>query len=179
MIRGSAVNNDGADKISFTASSVPGQARAMVEAMGVAQVDAGEIDYVECHGTGTTIGDPLEIGALTRAFRTATDRQGFCAVGSVKSNFGHLEQCAGMAGLIKTALSLHHQAIPPSLHYRKANPKIDFDDEPVLRQHADARMDAQRARASCRRQFARARRHQCVHRAGGSAGAGFRLAGFG
>ena len=132
VIRGSAVNNDGADKISFTASSVPGQARAMVEALGVAQVDAGEIDYVECHGTGTTIGDPLEIGALTRAFRTATDRQGFCAIGSVKSNFGHLEQCAGMAGLIKTALSLHNQAIPPSLHYRKANPKIDFDTSPFF-----------------------------------------------
>ncbi len=132
VIRGSAVNNDGADKISFTASSVPGQARAMVEAIGVAQIDPDEIDYVECHGTGTTIGDPLEIAALTRAFRTGTERSGYCAIGSVKSNIGHLEQCAGMAGLIKTALSLHHGVIPPSLHFRQANPKIDFDRSPFF-----------------------------------------------
>lgn len=132
VIRGSAVNNDGADKISFTASSVPGQARAMVEAIGVAGMAPDEIDYVECHGTGTIIGDPLEISALTRAFRTTTQRKGYCAIGSVKGNLGHLEQCAGMAGLIKTALSLRHGFIPPSLNFRRANPKIDFEQSPFF-----------------------------------------------
>jgi len=126
VIRGSAINNDGADKVSYTASSVQGQANAMVEAMNVAQVDAGDIGYVECHGTGTVVGDPLELGALSRAFRTATDKRQFCAIGSVKTNFGHLEQCAGMAGLIKTALALHHKKIPPSLHFLRPNPKFDL-----------------------------------------------------
>lgn len=126
VIRGSAINNDGADKVSYTASSVPGQANAMVEALAVAQVDAAEIGYVECHGTGTAVGDPLELGALSRAFRIATEERQFCAIGSVKSNFGHLEQCAGMAGLIKAALALYHGKIPPSLHFCKPNPKFDF-----------------------------------------------------
>lgn len=126
VIRGSAINNDGADKVSYTASSVQGQASAMVEAMTIAQVDAGEIGYVECHGTGTAVGDPLELGALSRAFRVTTEKRRFCAIGSVKTNFGHLEQCAGMAGLIKAALALYHKKIPPSLHFRRPNPKFDF-----------------------------------------------------
>jgi len=126
VIRGSAINNDGADKVSYTASSVQGQASAMVEAMTMAQVDADEIGYVECHGTGTVVGDPLELNALSRAFRVTTEKRQFCAIGSVKTNFGHLEQCAGMAGLIKAALALYHKKIPPSLHFRKPNPKFDF-----------------------------------------------------
>src|SRR5690606_24667733 len=91
-----------------------------------AQVDATDIGYVECHGTGTIVGDPLELAALSRAFRVTTDKRQFCAIGSVKTNFGHLEQCAGMAGLIKTALALYHKKIPPSLHFHKPNPKFDF-----------------------------------------------------
>lgn len=126
VIRGTAINNDGADKVSYTASSVQGQANAMVEALTVAQVDATDIGYVECHGTGTIVGDPLELAALSRAFRVTTDKRQFCAIGSVKTNFGHLEQCAGMAGLIKTALALYHKKIPPSLHFHKPNPKFDF-----------------------------------------------------
>src|SRR5262249_23271455 len=108
VIRGSSINNDGADKISYTASSVAGQSRAMVEAMAVADTSPDHIGYVECHGTGTIVGDPLEVDALTRAFRTGTDRRGFCAIGSVKTNIGHLEQAAGIASLIKVALAVRH-----------------------------------------------------------------------
>src|ERR1700758_4097339 len=95
VIRGSAVNNDGADKVSYTASSVAGQTRAMIEAMSVADISPDDIGYVECHGTGTVVGDPLEIDALTRAFRTGTDRRSFCAIGSVKTNIGHIEKTGG------------------------------------------------------------------------------------
>src|SRR5579863_802873 len=131
-IRGSAVNNDGARKVSYTASSVAAQAKAMVEAMVVAGVKPDEIGYVECHGTGTIVGDPLEIDALSRAFRTETNRRGFCAIGSVKTNIGHLEQTAGIAALIKAALALKHGAIPASLHFERPNPKIRFEDSPFF-----------------------------------------------
>ena len=120
VIKGSAVTNDGGLKVNYTASAVSAQARAMTEAMALAGVVPDSIGYVECHGTATTLGDPLEIQALTRAFRERTARAQFCAIGSVKSNFGHLEQCAGLAGLIKTVLVLHHGQIPPSLHYDRA-----------------------------------------------------------
>ena len=132
VIRGSAVNNDGARKVSYTASSVAAQSKAMVEAMVVAGVSPDQIGYVECHGTGTVVGDPLEIDALTKAFRTATNRRGFCAVGSVKTNIGHLEQTAGVAALIKAALTLKNREIPASLHFERPNPKIDFDESPFF-----------------------------------------------
>ena len=132
VIRGSAVNNDGARKVSYTASSVAAQSKAMVEAMVVAGVSPDQIGYVECHGTGTLVGDPLEIDALTKAFRTGTNRRAFCAIGSVKTNIGHLEQTAGVAALIKAALTLKHGKIPPSLHFERPNPKIDFDDSPFF-----------------------------------------------
>jgi acyl transferase domain-containing protein/surfactin synthase thioesterase subunit/acyl carrier protein len=132
VIRGSAVNNDGADKVSYTASNVVGQTRAMLEAMLVADVSPADIGYVECHGTGTIVGDPLEIDALTRAFRTKTDRVGYCAIGSVKTNVGHLEQTAGVAALIKVALMLKNGKIPASLNFRTPNPKIDFAASPFF-----------------------------------------------
>jgi acyl transferase domain-containing protein/surfactin synthase thioesterase subunit/acyl carrier protein len=132
VIRGSAVNNDGARKVSYTASSVAAQSKAMVEAMVVAGISPDQIGYVECHGTGTLVGDPLEIDALTKAFRTGTNRRGFCAIGSVKTNIGHLEQTAGIAALVKAALTLKHGKIPPSLHFERPNPKIDFDDSPFF-----------------------------------------------
>jgi acyl transferase domain-containing protein/surfactin synthase thioesterase subunit len=132
VIRGSAINNDGADKVSYTASSVAGQAQAMIEALLIADASPDDIAYVECHGTGTLIGDPLEIDALTRAFRTSTQRGGFCAIGSVKTNIGHLEQTAGLAGLIKAALALKHGKIPPSLNFQRPNPKIDFAASPFF-----------------------------------------------
>jgi acyl transferase domain-containing protein/surfactin synthase thioesterase subunit/acyl carrier protein len=132
VIRGSAINNDGAEKVSYTASNVAGQTRAMLEAMLMADVSPADIGYVECHGTGTIVGDPLEVDALTRAFRTKTDRNGFCAIGSVKTNVGHLEQTAGIAALIKVALMLKHGKIPASLNFRAPNPKIDFAASPFF-----------------------------------------------
>jgi acyl transferase domain-containing protein/surfactin synthase thioesterase subunit len=132
VIRGSAINNDGAEKVSYTASSAAAQARAMIEALQIADVSPDDVAYVECHGTGTVVGDPLEIDALTRAFRTGTQRSGFCAIGSVKTNIGHLEQTAGIASLIKAALALKHGKMPPSLHFHKPNPKIDFDASPFF-----------------------------------------------
>ncbi|HEY6455787.1 MAG TPA: amino acid adenylation domain-containing protein [Steroidobacteraceae bacterium] len=130
VIRGSGVNNDGAGKVGFTAPSIEAQAAAIEMAHANAGIDAGSISYVECHGTATPLGDPIEIAALTKAFRTSCAAKQFCAVGSVKSNIGHLDAAAGVVGLIKTALALHHELIPPSLHYTSPNPQIDFAATP-------------------------------------------------
>lgn len=132
VIKGSAINNDGAAKVSYTAPSVERQAAAMVEAFADAGVDAATISYVETHGTGTRVGDPIEVAALTRAFRTFTQERGFCAIGSVKTNIGHLDAAAGVAGLIKTVLALEHAEIPASLHFQEPNPAIDFDSSPFF-----------------------------------------------
>jgi amino acid adenylation domain-containing protein len=131
VILGSAVNNDGSLKVGFTAPGVEGQAAVISEALAVAGVDPTTIAYVEAHGTGTALGDPVEIQAVTRAFREYTDRRGFCAIGSVKSNVGHLDVAAGVAGLIKTVLALEHGELPPSLHFERPNPRIDFAAAPV------------------------------------------------
>ncbi|MFP4133980.1 MAG: SDR family NAD(P)-dependent oxidoreductase [Halothece sp.] len=130
VIKGSAVNNDGATKVGYTAPSVEGQASAIAEALLVSDIDPTSIQYVEAHGTATPLGDPIEVQALTEAFQTGTQKTGFCALGSVKSNVGHLDAAAGVTGLIKTVLSLYHQAIPPSLHFQEPNPEIDFDHSP-------------------------------------------------
>ena len=130
VIRGSAVNNDGAVKMNFTAPSVDGQAEVIIEALATAGVDPETISYVETHGTATAIGDMIEIQALTQAFRASTDKQGFCAIGSVKTNVGHLDAAAGVTNIIKTVLALKHQEIPPSLHFKRPNPKIDFANSP-------------------------------------------------
>jgi acyl transferase domain-containing protein len=130
VIKGSAVNNDGSFKIGYTAPSIDGQARVIAEAQAIGAVEPESITYVETHGTATPLGDPIEIAALTQAFREATDKKAFCAIGSVKTNIGHLQAAAGAAGLIKTVLSLKHKMIPPSLHFQEANPKIDFDNSP-------------------------------------------------
>jgi amino acid adenylation domain-containing protein len=130
VIKGSAVNNDGAMKVGFTAPSVEGQAKVIAEALAVADIDPETISYVEAHGTATEIGDPIEIAALTQAFRAGTSKKGYCRIGSVKSNLGHLDQASGVAGLIKTVLALKHEQIPPSLHYTAPNPKIDFANSP-------------------------------------------------
>lgn len=130
IIRGSAVNNDGASKLGYTAPSIIGQANCIRAALSAANVSAETISYVETHGTGTALGDPVEIAALTEAFRFDTERCGYCAVGSVKTNIGHLDAAAGAAGLIKTLLALKHGAIPPSLHCRNPNPEIDFNASP-------------------------------------------------
>ncbi|HLM54813.1 MAG TPA: SDR family oxidoreductase [Pyrinomonadaceae bacterium] len=132
VIKGSAVNNDGSLKVGFTAPSVDGQAEVIAEALALAGVEAETITYVETHGTATPLGDPIEIAALTQAFRAVTQKRGFCAIGSLKSNVGHLDAGAGIAGLIKTVLALRHGELPPSLHYERPNPKIDFEKSPFF-----------------------------------------------
>lgn len=130
VIKGSAANNDGAAKVGFTAPSVDGQAEVIRAAQLIAGVAADTIGYVEAHGTGTTLGDPIEIAALTQAFRADTERRGFCAIGSVKTNIGHLDAAAGVAGLIKATMALKHRVLPPSLHFEQPNPQIDFAASP-------------------------------------------------
>ncbi|MCE9606886.1 MAG: SDR family NAD(P)-dependent oxidoreductase [Planctomycetia bacterium] len=130
IVKGSAVNNDGAGKVGYFAPSVEGQSAAMAEAMAVADVPADSIGYVECHGTGTPIGDPIEIAALTHAYRQSTDRKGFCAIGSVKTNIGHLDTAAGVVGVSKVVLSLEHKQLPASLNFEAPNPAIDFESSP-------------------------------------------------
>ncbi|KYF70741.1 SDR family NAD(P)-dependent oxidoreductase [Sorangium cellulosum] len=130
VIKGSAVNNDGRVKIGYTAPRVEGQARVIRAAHAAAGVDADSITYVEAHGTGTPLGDPIEIAALTQAFRASTDRKGFCAIGSAKTNVGHLDAAAGVTGLIKAALAVAHGRIPPSLHFRAPNPALDLENSP-------------------------------------------------
>jgi acyl transferase domain-containing protein len=130
VVKGSAINNDGALKIGYTAPSAEGQSQVIRMAHVISGVDADTISYVETHGTGTALGDPIEIQALTQAFRASTQQTGFCAIGSVKTNVGHLDMAAGAAGLIKTILSLKHKMIPPSLHFEEPNPQIDFDNSP-------------------------------------------------
>ncbi|MFI0907259.1 type I polyketide synthase [Streptomyces sioyaensis] len=130
VLRGSAVNNDGSNRVGFTAPSIEGQAAVIRDAQLVAGVDAGTITYVEAHGTATPIGDPIEIAALTKAFRADTDDTGFCRIGAVKSNIGHTDAAAGAAGLIKTVLALEHGAVPPSLNFTAPNPAIDFESSP-------------------------------------------------
>ncbi len=127
VILGSAVNNDGADKIGFSAPGVEGQAAVVSEALAVAGVSPDRVSYVEAHGSGTALGDPLEIAALNRAFR---GHGASCAIGSVKTNIGHLDAAAGMAGLIKTVLCLQHRRLVPSLHFREPNPEADFAGGP-------------------------------------------------
>lgn len=130
VIKGSAINNDGSMKVGYLAPSVDGQADAIAEALEVAGVTADTISYIETHGTGTAVGDPIEIAALTEAFRGATDKKGYCGIGSVKSNIGHLDTAAGVASFIKAVLALQHKQLPPSLHFEKPNPLIDFAASP-------------------------------------------------
>jgi acyl transferase domain-containing protein/acyl carrier protein len=130
VIKGSAVNNDGSEKAGYTTPSVNGQADVTVEALANAGVEADSITYLEAHGSGTPVGDPVEIRALTKAFRTFTQRSGYCAIGSVKTNVGHLDAAAAVAGMIKTILALKHRTLPPSLHFNQANPEIDFKSTP-------------------------------------------------
>ncbi len=131
VILGSAENNDGGVKVGYTAPSVEGQARVVAEALSVAGVDASTIGYIEGHGTGTALGDPIEVQALTRAFRAHTQKREFAALGTVKTNIGHLDIASGVAGLIKTVLALEHGEIPPSLHFERPNPRVDFAASPV------------------------------------------------
>jgi acyl transferase domain-containing protein len=130
VVRGWAINNDGGGKVGYTAPAVEGQASVIAGAQALAGVPPESITFVEAHGTGTSLGDPIEVRALTQAFRRGTARNGFCALGSVKTNIGHLDAAAGVAGLIKAVQALVHREIPPTLHYTRANPAIDFESTP-------------------------------------------------
>ncbi|WP_404791157.1 SDR family NAD(P)-dependent oxidoreductase [Altericista sp. CCNU0014] len=130
VIKGSAINNDGALKVSYTAPRIDSQAKVIQTAYAIAEVEPETVSYIEAHGTATALGDPIEIAALTQAFRSQTQKKGFCAIGSVKTNVGHLDAAAGVTGLIKTVLALKHQQIPASLHYKAPNPQIDFANSP-------------------------------------------------
>jgi acyl transferase domain-containing protein len=130
VIKGFAVNNDGSLKIGYTAPSVEGQAEVIAMAQAMAGFEPETIGYIEAHGTGTPLGDPIEMEGLIRAFRAGTAAKNFCGVGSVKGNIGHLDTAAGVAGLIKTALALQHKLLPRSLHFETPNPKIDFATSP-------------------------------------------------
>ncbi|MGV2787054.1 polyketide synthase subunit, partial [Clostridium perfringens] len=130
VIKGSAANNDGTRKMGYSAPSVEGQAEVIRAAQRMSRVAPETISYIEAHGTGTALGDPVEIEALKLAFQT--DKTGFCRIGSVKTNIGHLNSAAGVAAFIKTVLSLMHKQIPPSLHFETPNPKIDFANRPFI-----------------------------------------------
>ena len=131
VIRGSALNNDGSDKVGYLAPSVGGQARVISEALDLAGVAPEDVSYIEAHGTGTLIGDPIEIAALVQAFGPEVQRQS-CAIGSVKSNIGHAGEAAGMCSLIKTICALEHRELPPSLHYQTPNPQADLSNSPFF-----------------------------------------------
>jgi acyl transferase domain-containing protein len=130
LIKGSAINNDGSAKVAYTAPSVSGQAAVITEALSVAGVQPETISYIEAHGTGTQLGDSIEIAALTQVFRRSTEKRGFCAIGSIKTNVGHLMAAAGVASLIKTVLALEHKQIPASLNFEQPNHQIDFAGTP-------------------------------------------------
>ncbi|MCH8245980.1 MAG: amino acid adenylation domain-containing protein [Bacteroidetes bacterium] len=132
VIIGSAINNDGSLKVGFTAPSVQRQSEVISQALRIANVNARSIGLVEAHGTGTTLGDPIEIKALTQAFRASTKDKQYCAIGSVKGNIGHADTASGVAGLIKATLAIENQKIPPSLHFEMPNPEIDFENSPFF-----------------------------------------------
>lgn len=130
VLRSAAINNDGSDKIGFTAPSIKGQADVIRDAHELANISPSQISYVEAHGTATELGDPIEIMALAEAFGDREKRQSPCYIGSVKTNIGHLDAAAGIIGLIKTTLALHNKKIPASLHYKKPNPKMNIEQTP-------------------------------------------------
>ncbi len=132
VIRGSAINNDGGQKVGFSAPGADGQQRVVRAALQMAAVDPATISYVEAHGTGTQVGDPIEVNALIQVFGEHTDKKRFCGLGTIKTNIGHLAAGAGVAALIKTSLALHHERIPASLNYSRPNPQIDFDNSPFF-----------------------------------------------
>jgi amino acid adenylation domain-containing protein len=148
VVRGSAVNNDGAAKVGFTAPSVSGQVAVISEALAAAGLDGAAIDYVEAHGTGTPLGDPIEVAALGQAFGGRPPGAASCALGSVKTNIGHLDSASGVAGLIKTVLALEHGAIPASLHFSSPNPQLDLAAGPF---HVNAALAAWPANGRPRR----------------------------
>lgn len=130
VIRGAAINNDGAGKAGYTAPSIDGQVEAIATAQMLAGIDPRSIGYIEAHGTATPLGDPIEIAALRQVFQAATADRGFCRLGSLKANLGHLDAAAGVAGLIKTVLVLKNRELPPLVNFRQGNPQLGLDASP-------------------------------------------------
>lgn len=130
VVKASAINNDGSAKVSYTAPSVDGQSQVIAAAQAMAGFEPEDIRYIETHGTGTSLGDPIEVTALTKVFRKSTERKSFCALGSLKSNIGHLDAAAGIGGFIKTVLALENRELPPSINFETPNPAIDFAETP-------------------------------------------------
>jgi len=149
VIRGVAINNDGAAKAGFTAPSVDGQIEVIAMAQALAQVEPRSVSYIEAHGTGTPLGDPIEVAALNTVFRASTADVGFCRLGSLKANLGHLDAAAGVAGLIKTVLALQHRELPPLVNFTTANPQLDLARSPFVAsaEAADWASDSQPRRA--------------------------------
>ncbi|MEX2601490.1 MAG: polyketide synthase, partial [Balneolaceae bacterium] len=132
LLRGFAINNDGSLKVGYTAPSVSGQSDVILEALEMAEIDPSDVHYVETHGTGTELGDSVEISALSEAFSGSNGGAKSCAIGSVKSNFGHLDTAAGVTGLIKSVLAMQHGEIPPTCHFKKPNPKLGLENGPFF-----------------------------------------------
>jgi acyl transferase domain-containing protein/thioesterase domain-containing protein/acyl carrier protein len=132
LLKGTAINNDGDRKVGYLAPSVPGQAEFIVEALEVAGLGGRDVSYVECHGTGTPVGDPIEVAALSQAFGRSTSDRAFCGIGSVKSNIGHLDTAAGVASVIKVVHMLERERLAPTLHFERPNPQIDFASSPFF-----------------------------------------------
>jgi phthiocerol/phenolphthiocerol synthesis type-I polyketide synthase E len=130
VIKGSAVNNDGSQKMNYTSPSIDGQAQVISEALEIAEILPSEISFIETHGTGTSLGDPIEFSSLQKAYNLATNQRHSCALGAVKTNIGHLNAAAGVAGIIKSAMALYQKILPATLHYNKPNPAIDFESSP-------------------------------------------------
>jgi acyl transferase domain-containing protein len=130
VVKGAAINNDGRHKVGYTAPGIEGQAGVITEALQMAGVEPDTLSYVEAHGTATPLGDPIEVEGLTQAFRKRTRRAGFCGLGSVKSNIGHVDTAAGLAGLIKIVLGMQHGQLAPSLHFKSPNPKLRLEESP-------------------------------------------------
>ncbi|MDT0980260.1 polyketide synthase, partial [Staphylococcus pseudintermedius] len=130
LLRGAAVNNDGADKAGYYAPGASGQAQVVGHVLATTGVDVESIGYIEAHGTATRLGDPLELAALGQAFARHTRRRQFCGIGSVKSNIGHCLSAAGVSGVLKLLLALRHRQLPPTLHFSSLNPHIALDGSP-------------------------------------------------
>jgi acyl transferase domain-containing protein/thioesterase domain-containing protein len=142
VVKGSAVNNDGGRKVGYLAPSVDGQAEAVAEALHISGVSAETVSYIECHGTGTPVGDPIEVTGLTHAFRSFTDKSAFCAIGSTKTNIGHLDTAAGVAGFVKVVEMLRHRTLVPNLHFEEPNPEVNWAATPFYVNNRTAPWDA-------------------------------------
>src|SRR5262249_14738389 len=130
VIKGSAINNDGSRRASFTAPGVVGQTNVVADALAAGEIDPETISYLEAHRTAPALGDSIELQALTKAFGGSSSKRQYCAIGSVKANLGHLDAAAGIAGMIKTVLAMQHKQLPPTLHFEKPNPDIRFEQTP-------------------------------------------------